>query len=121
MRPTTIRWASPRRSTRNLLVRINRELGADFDSTASRIARVWNPRAPAHRDAPGEPRAAARATSRRAASSSTSHAGETIWTESSYKYDAAAFANTLWQAGFSPVASWQDEAAGFLLTLAASR
>ncbi len=49
------------------------------------------------------------------------HAGETIWTESSYKYEAPTFAETLWQAGFASVASWQDQDAGFLLTLAAAR
>ena len=49
------------------------------------------------------------------------HAGETIWTESSYKYQPGAFGDTLSQTGFGTVASWQDHDAGFLLTLAVAR
>jgi L-histidine N-alpha-methyltransferase len=48
-------------------------------------------------------------------------AGETIWTESSYKYRPDDVADTLARVGFTPTIAWHDETAGFLLTLAAAR
>ena len=57
------RPASRPRSTCNLLVRINRELGADFDSTRSAHHAFYNSAAGPHRDAPGQPRATRRSTS----------------------------------------------------------
>ena len=44
---------------RNLLVRINRELGGDFDLGRFDHRAVWNAAAVAGRDAPGEPAPAA--------------------------------------------------------------
>ena len=45
---------------RNLLVRINRELGGTFDLEAFAHVAVWNPEQQPHRDAPRKPRRSAR-------------------------------------------------------------
>ena len=50
---------------RNLLVRINRELGGTFDLDAFAHVAVWNPAQQPGRDAPREPRRSARRRSRR--------------------------------------------------------
>ena len=50
---------------KNLLVRINRELGGEFDLAAFDHQAVWNATAQPHRDAPREPRRSARAHRRR--------------------------------------------------------
>jgi dimethylhistidine N-methyltransferase len=104
----------------NLLVRLNRELGADFDLEHFAHDARWNPRAQRmemHLVSLTQQRVRVPG----AGLVLDFHAGETIWTESSYKYEPEAFGETLWQAGFSAVASWQDRDAGFLLTLAAAR
>jgi L-histidine N-alpha-methyltransferase len=104
----------------NLLVRLNRELGADFqldrfahdarwNATASRMEMHLVSLALQRVHIPGADLVI------------DFQAGETIWTESSYKYEPASVVETLGRAGFSPVASWHDDAAGFLLTLAAVR
>jgi L-histidine N-alpha-methyltransferase len=101
---------------RNLLVRINRELGADFDVDAFRHRALWNAaesrvemhlvaESPQHVRIPG------------ASLDVDFEAGETIWTESSYKYRPHDVQRMLERAGFSPVAQWIDEAGGFALTL----
>ena len=43
--------------------------------------------------------------------------GESIWTESSYKYEPAAIVDALTHAGFRLVNQWVDGADGFALTL----
>src|SRR5262249_25331052 len=101
---------------RNLLVRINRELDADFALEAFRHRAVWNAAAsrvemhlvsarrqrvtvpPAHLDL-------------------TFETGETIWTESSYKYEPAAIVDMLERAGFRLTEQWIAEVDGFALTL----
>ena len=73
---------------RNLLVRINRELDGDIDLAGFRHAAVWNA---------GESRVEMHLVSTRrqrvriprAACDLTIDEGETIWTESSYKFDDA--------------------------------
>ncbi|HEV3141184.1 MAG TPA: L-histidine N(alpha)-methyltransferase, partial [Vicinamibacterales bacterium] len=42
---------------------------------------------------------------------------ETIWTESSYKYDADGIVTTLERAGFKRIDQWIDDRAAFALTL----
>ena len=44
-------------------------------------------------------------------------AGETIWTESSYKYRPTGLVRTLERSGFRLVDHWIDVADGFMLTL----
>jgi L-histidine Nalpha-methyltransferase len=102
---------------RNLLVRINRELGADFDVSAFRHRALWNAaesRVEMHL-------VAARAQQVRIPGASldvTFDEGETIWTESSYKFEPDAVVRSLDRAGFRRVDQWIDTAAGFALTLA---
>jgi dimethylhistidine N-methyltransferase len=101
---------------RNLLLRINRELGADFDVSAFRHRAVWDG---------GESRvemhlvAAARQRVRIPAANLDIifEEGETIWTESSYKYRPDELVGMLERAGFRKVKQWINEPAGFALTL----
>jgi uncharacterized SAM-dependent methyltransferase len=105
---------------RNLLVRINRELGADFDVSAFRHHALWNTaesRVEMHL-------VASRAQRVRIPGASldvTFDEGETIWTESSYKYRPDDVVRMLEWAGFRRVEQWIDEAAGFALTLVEAR
>ena len=105
---------------RNLLVRINRELGADFDVSAFRHHALWNAaesRVEMHL-------VASRAQRVRIPGASldvTFDEGETIWTESSYKYRPDDVVRILEWAGFRRVEQWIDEAAGFALTLVEAR
>src|SRR6185503_10006276 len=101
---------------RNLLVRINRELGGDFDIDAFGHRAVWN------RD---ESRVEMHLVSRRrqrvrvpsAHIDMTMKEGETIWTESSYKYEPDEVAALLARAGFRPIERWLAAEERFLLTL----
>jgi uncharacterized SAM-dependent methyltransferase len=45
-------------------------------------------------------------------------AGETIWTESSYKYDPSTFNEMLRRSGFEPTQHWIDREGQFLLAVA---
>lgn len=89
----------------NLLARINRELGADFDLSA------WRHRA--HYD-PSLGRIEMHLVSLRdqqvrvAGHSFAFAAGETIHTENSYKYDSREFQALAVRAGFRPEAAWTD-------------
>jgi dimethylhistidine N-methyltransferase len=101
----------------NVLVRINRELGADFDVRAFEHRAVWNG-----------------VTARMemyAVSTRPQHVrielldldldlaeGEVIWTESSYKYTGQGLTRQLEDAGFEPVAQWIDQDDAFALSLA---
>ncbi len=100
----------------NLLVRANRELDADFDLESFAHQAVWNAessRVEMH----------LRSTRRQrvripdARLDITFEAGETIWTESSYKYRPAQIQNMLERAGFRQVEQWLDERSTFALTL----
>jgi dimethylhistidine N-methyltransferase len=100
----------------NLLVRLNRELGADADIEQFGHMAVWNPEAA---------RIEMHLVSRRAQTVRVPgagievalDAGETIWTESSYKYQLGDVAVMLERAGFRVSRHWVDEAAQFALTL----
>lgn len=102
---------------RNLLVRLNRELGATIDLAAFRHEARWNAAAsriemhlvstrPQHVSIPG------------AAFTMTLAAGETIWTESSYKYTVPAVDALLTACGFHVRQQWIDTPGRFALTLA---
>jgi dimethylhistidine N-methyltransferase len=104
----------------NLLVRLNRELGADFELDRFAHDARWNARAQ-RMEMHLVSLALQRVHIPGAELDIDFHAGESIWTESSYKYQPLAFADDLRRAGFSPVASWQDDDAHFLLTIAAAR
>jgi dimethylhistidine N-methyltransferase len=101
---------------RNVLVRINRELGATFDLSRFAHEARWNAAASrvemhlvclaAHDvDIPG------------AACQVTFDAGESIWTESSYKYEPADIVAMGARAGFTSRAQWIDEPGRFALTV----
>jgi L-histidine N-alpha-methyltransferase len=101
---------------KNLLLRINRELLADFDLEAFAHRAVWNP---------GQRRVEMHLVSRRdqvvsiprAECSVHFAAGEPIWTESSYKYTSEEVHALGGTAGFRARDQWIDPDARFALTL----
>jgi L-histidine Nalpha-methyltransferase len=101
---------------KNLLARINQELGGTFDLASFDHRAVWNAAAR---------RVEMHLVSRRtqdvhiAASGLTIHfaAGETIWTESSYKYEPDEILTLGARAGFRRRRQWIDPSARFALTL----
>jgi uncharacterized SAM-dependent methyltransferase len=104
---------------RNLLVRINRELGGRFNLDAFRHVAVWNgpeQRVEMHLESTARQTASIAA----AGISMTLTRGERIWTESSYKYDAADVLARGVDAGFDLIDQWIDEEARFALTLFAA-
>ena len=102
---------------RNLLLRMNRDLGASIDLDEFLHRAVWNAeqgRVEMHLVARSDqtidiPRAHVEEHLR---------AGETIWTESSYKYVPQQIDDLLESCGFSPTAQWIDRDDGFALTIA---
>jgi L-histidine Nalpha-methyltransferase len=101
---------------RNLLIRINRELGADFDVSAFKHRALWNPeasRVEMHLVAASRQRVRIPAASLDV----TFEADETIWTESSYKYRPPDVVEMLERGGFRRVKQWIDAPDGFALTL----
>jgi dimethylhistidine N-methyltransferase len=102
---------------RNLLVRINRELEGNFDLGAFVHRARWNAAAS---------RVEMHLLSTRpqrihiagAAFEFSMRAGESIWTESSYKFRAEDIAAIVQQCGFRVGAQWVDRDAGFALTCA---
>ena len=101
---------------RNLLVRINRELGGTFDLDAFAHVAVWNPdhnRVEMHL----ESRTDQRATIDAAGVSVEFARGERIWTESSYKYHPSQIERMGRQSGFATTEQWIDDEARFALTL----
>jgi L-histidine Nalpha-methyltransferase len=102
---------------RNLLVRMNRELGADFDLRSWAHRALWNAaesRVEMHLVALGPQRVRVPAADLEVELA----AGDTIWTESSYKYTPADIDGLLECGGFRVAARWIDRADGFALTLA---
>ncbi len=102
---------------KNLLVHINRELGGSFELDAFDHRALWNA---------DEGRVEMHLVSRRAQHVDVPKAGlafdllagETIWTESSYKYRVADIKQMLATAGFDTRAHWIDPEGQFLLALA---
>jgi len=102
----------------NLLVRVNRELGGDFDVNQFSHRAVWN--APESRvEMHLVSRSRQRVQVRGSRIDITFEAGESIWTESSYKYRTDDLAPMLGRAGFKVIGQWQED--GFALTLAEAR
>ena len=100
---------------RNLLRRINDELGATFDLDVFEHRAIWRPQ---------ERRVEMHLVSRRrqtveipaADMAITFEAGESIWTESSHKYDITQVREEGRAAGFKESGQWVDDVAGFALT-----
>lgn len=104
----------------NLLVRLNRDLDADFVLDAFAHAARWNA-AQQRMEMHLVSRRRQRVHLRRAGTEIGLDEGESIWTESSYKYELEPFAQDLGRAGFAPVARWIDQQARFVLMLAEAR
>ena len=102
---------------RNLLLRMNRELGASIDLDAFLHRAVWNPQ-----QGRVEMHLVARSDQTihipRAYVDERLQAGETIWTESSYKYVPEQIDDLLESCGFTSAAQWIDREDGFALTMA---
>jgi L-histidine Nalpha-methyltransferase len=101
---------------RNLLVRLNRELGADFDVPAWCHRAVWNARA-RRVEMHLVSLVRQRVTIPRASVAAVFEAGETIHTESSHKYRPADVDRLALAAGFRRECRWIDRSARFALTL----
>jgi L-histidine Nalpha-methyltransferase len=102
---------------RNVLCRINRELGGDFDISRFGHRAVWNgedSRVEMHLVSLARQQVCIAA----AQTDFVFEEGETIWTESSYKFDRADILRRLKEAGFEPATQWVDERDQFALTLA---
>ncbi|HUR34141.1 MAG TPA: L-histidine N(alpha)-methyltransferase [Vicinamibacterales bacterium] len=99
---------------RNLLVRLNRELGADFDVSAFTHRALWNAgasRMEMHLVSGRRQRVRVAA----ADLEFTIEQGETIWTESSYKYTLSELAPMMARAGFGVIGQWVEESFGLTL------
>ncbi|HKQ96843.1 MAG TPA: L-histidine N(alpha)-methyltransferase, partial [Candidatus Polarisedimenticolia bacterium] len=102
---------------RNLLVRINRELGGDFDLEGFNHRAVWNEersRIEMHLQSRWRQRIAIRD----AEVEMVMEPRETIWTESSYKYRPEEVVAMLERSGFRVREQWIDAIDRFALTLA---
>lgn len=90
----------------NMLDRLNRELGANFNLYAFRHVAFYN-----EKDGRIEMHLQSMTAQTVRVNGLTVHfkAGECIWTESSYKYTIPEFAHLAAQAGFQPVQAWTDE------------
>ena len=112
--PTTMRQGVTAAFNRNLLVRLNRDAGADFDLDCFAHRAVWN-------DA--ESRIEMHLVSRREQMVSLSGQtirfarGETIHTENSYKYAPEHFAALAEKSGWHTAELWTDPAQLFSLHL----
>lgn len=101
---------------KNLLVRINRELGGTFDLGAFDHAALWNAdeqRIEMHLVS----RSAQTARIGAADATVTFAAGEHIWTESSYKYQPDQIERMGVETGFGVTEQWIDDEARFALSL----
>jgi L-histidine Nalpha-methyltransferase len=99
---------------KNLLVRVNRELGGTFDLDAFRHVAIWNAadqRVEMHLESLADQRVIVNG---RAVDFAR---GERIWTESSYKYAPSDIDTMGRAAGFVTAEQWTDKDAGFALTL----
>lgn len=102
---------------RNLLVRLNRELGADFEPTRFRHVALWNAarsRVEMHLESVGRQQVRIAG----AGLELTLADGERIHTESSVKYDAAMVERLLASAGFARVYTATDRAGRFAVHVA---
>lgn len=105
---------------RNLLVRINRELGGDFDLDQFSHRAVWSAdhsRIEMHLVA----RSPQQVRIEKAHARFRVERDEMIWTESSYKYRPEDIASLLESAGYQIAGQWIDRQDLFALTLAEAR
>jgi L-histidine N-alpha-methyltransferase len=105
----------------NVLTRLNRDLGADFDTEKFRHKVLWNPaesRIEMHLESLAAQRVHIPANSSGPALTVNFVKGETIHTENSYKFTPAAVEDLLASANFKLTQSWQDPRHLFAVTLA---
>ena len=106
---------------RNILARLNRELGADFELNCFEHRAVWNPEASRiemHLVARGEQTVMVPGNSAGPELRLRFGDGETINTENSYKFDTGSIAGLLRRSGFDVTRSWHDANELFAVTLA---
>lgn len=100
----------------NVLRRLNRELGADFELETFAHRAVWNEgasRIEMHLESRIDQRVRVAALDLEIDFA----AGETIHTENSYKFPAGGAEAMLFAAGFTPVATWTDSRQWFAVSL----
>jgi L-histidine Nalpha-methyltransferase len=105
----------------NVLTRLNRDLGANFDTENFRHKVLWSPaesRIEMHLESLIAQRVKISAYGGVAALAVDFAAGETIHTENSYKFTPGAVEALLASAGFKATRSWQDAHHLFAVTLA---
>jgi dimethylhistidine N-methyltransferase len=102
---------------RNLLVRLNRELGARFAPEQFAHRAVWNPAA-SRMEMHLESVRAQRVQIEALGITVEFAKGERIHTENSYKYHPGQAETLLRQTGFAPAATWTDARAWFAVCLA---
>ena len=108
---------------RNILARLNRDLGANFDPEAFAHRAVWNPsqsRMEIYLDALTSHTVTVPANSAGAAMTLRFARGESIHTENSYKFTPASIAKLLSAAGFTPTRTFTDPQNLFAVTLASA-
>ena len=106
---------------RNILIRLNRDLGADFAPSCFAHRARWNAaasRIEMHLESLVRQIVHIPANSAGPAITLTFHPGETIHTENSYKFTPTSITGLLGSAGFQTASSWQDPAGLFAVTLA---
>lgn len=106
---------------RNVLERLNRELGANFDLAQFQHKAVWNEkqsRIEMHLQSRCRQQVHVPANSAGGALRLNFEAGETIHTENSYKFNPASVEKLLQSADFAISRSWQDDQGLFAVTLA---
>ena len=98
---------------------MNRELGADFDLAAFEHRAIWNAgRTAAWRCTSSSRRVRRPCAIPRARTIEVNFEdGESIWTESSYKYQPQEVVDFVSEAGFAAHSQWMDPDARFALTL----
>ena len=106
---------------RNVLTRLNRDLGANFDPSCFAHRALWNPahsRIEMHLESLTAQHVRIPPNAAGAALDLHFHAGESIHTENSYKFTDASIASLLSATGFQIRQTWQDPNALFGVTLA---
>lgn len=101
---------------RNMLLRLNRDLGADFNPLAFAHRALWN-RAHSRVEMHLESRRAQCVHFSSLDMTVNFAAGETIHTENSYKYARGQVETMLARAGFDPISTWTDEKNWFAVCL----
>jgi L-histidine N-alpha-methyltransferase len=105
----------------NILTRLNRDLGADFNPEAFRHKAIWNPtdsRIEMHLESLTRQRVRIPANATGPTQTLTFVPGETIHTENSYKFTPTTTEALLTSACFTPTQTWQDPNHLFAVTLA---